>query len=45
MVSVQAECTPDRALVLMTERSQKCGCDVEAMAKAVIDRRVRFPVD
>ena len=44
MVSVQANCAPDHALVLMTERAAKCGCPVEEMAKAVVDRRVRFDV-
>jgi hypothetical protein len=42
MVSVQAGCTPDDALVLMTARAKKCGSKVEDMAKAVVDRRVRF---
>jgi hypothetical protein len=42
MVSVQAGCTPDDALALMTARAKKCGSKVEDMAKAVVDRRVRF---
>ena len=42
MVSVQADCTCDRALVLMTERAQKCGSRVEEIATAVIERRIRF---
>ena len=42
MVSVQADCTPDRALVLMTERAQKCGSKVEEIATAVVERRIRF---
>jgi hypothetical protein len=42
MISVQADCTPDHALVLMTARAKKCGSDVEEMAKAVVARRVRF---
>ena len=42
MVSVQAGCTPDDALVLITARAEKCGSDVEDIAKAVVDRRVRF---
>lgn len=42
MVSVQANCTPDHALELMTARARKCGSAVEEVAKAVVDRRVRF---
>jgi hypothetical protein len=42
MVSVQADCTPDRAIVLMTERAEKCGSGVEDIATAVIERRIRF---
>jgi hypothetical protein len=42
MVSVQAECTPDRALALMTERAEKDGYKVEEIAKAVVERVIRF---
>jgi hypothetical protein len=42
MVSVQADCTPDHALVLITARARECGSEVEDVAKAVVDRLVRF---
>jgi hypothetical protein len=42
MVSVQAHCTPDEALVLMAEHAQKTGYRVEEIAKAVVDRLLRF---
>ncbi len=42
MVSVQAHCTPDQALVLMTERAEVTGQKVEEIAKAVVERLIRF---
>ena len=42
MVSVQANCTPDQGLLLMTERAEKCGSNLEEIAKAVIVRSIRF---
>jgi hypothetical protein len=42
MVSVQAHCTLDGALALMTARAEKCGSRVEEIASAVVERRIRF---
>jgi hypothetical protein len=42
MVSVQADCTLDQALALITARARECGSEVEDVAKAVVDRLVRF---
>jgi hypothetical protein len=42
MVSVQAECTLDEAIVLMTERAQVSGKSREQIAVAVVERRIRF---
>jgi hypothetical protein len=42
MVSVQAECTVDEALALMKERAQVSGDTLLQIAKATVDRRIRF---
>jgi hypothetical protein len=42
MVSVQAACSPDEALVLMTDHARATGQNVEAVASGVIARLVRF---
>lgn len=42
MVSVQARCTPEQALVLMAERAEQTGHKVEEIAKAVVERLIRF---
>jgi hypothetical protein len=42
MVSVQADCTPDQALALMTNHAKATGQRIELVAAAVIDRVVRF---
>jgi hypothetical protein len=42
MVSVQAECTLDEALVLMKERALVAGESLLQIAEATVDRRIRF---
>ena len=42
MVSVQAECTVDEALVLMKERALVSGESLLDIAEATVDRRIRF---
>ena len=42
MVSVQADCSLDEAVVLMDERAQVIGQSREAIATAVVERLVRF---
>jgi hypothetical protein len=42
MVSVQADCTVDCALVRLTNRAVRDRSDVEAVARAVVERRIRF---
>jgi AmiR/NasT family two-component response regulator len=42
MISVQADCTVDEALAWMTERANESGMSVDAIATAIIERRVRF---
>jgi hypothetical protein len=42
MVSVQADCTPDEALTLITERADTTGSKVEEVARAVVERLTRF---
>jgi len=42
MVSVQADCTPDEALALITERADATGTKVEEVARAVVERVTRF---
>jgi len=42
MVSVQADCTPDEALVLMRERAQIEHVSLWALAAGIIDRVIRF---
>ena len=42
MVSVQAECTLDEALVLMKERALVAGESLLDIAEATVDRRIRF---
>ena len=39
---MQAECTPDEALVLMTERAKVSGQRREQIADDVVERRMRF---
>jgi len=42
MVSVQAECTVDEALVLMKERALVTGRSLLDVAHATLDRSIRF---
>jgi hypothetical protein len=42
MVSVQADCTPDQALALMTAHAAAVGQAVELIATAVVERALRF---
>jgi hypothetical protein len=42
MVSVQADCTVDCALVRLTNRAERDRSDLEAVARAVVERRIRF---
>ena len=42
MVSVQAECTVEAALVLMKERALVNGQSLLEIADATIDHRIRF---
>jgi hypothetical protein len=42
IVSAQADCTGNRALVLMSDRSTANGCTAEAIAAGVIDGTIRF---
>jgi AmiR/NasT family two-component response regulator len=42
MVSVQADCTVDEALDKMTRKAEASGLSLEAVATAIIERRVRF---
>jgi len=42
MVAAQAECSVGTALALIIEHAAPCGCTVEQMARAVVERRVRF---
>ena len=42
MVSVQASCTVDEALVLMRDRATVQGETLDAIAEAVLERQIRF---
>jgi AmiR/NasT family two-component response regulator len=42
MVSVQANCSLDDAFVRIQERAQSTGKTAEEIAKAVVERRMRF---
>jgi AmiR/NasT family two-component response regulator len=42
MVSVQAACTMDEALVLMMDRATVQGETLDEIASAVLDRTIRF---
>jgi hypothetical protein len=42
MVSVQADCTVGEALELLKERARVSGQSLEALAEAVVERRIRF---
>lgn len=42
MVSVQADCTIDEAVVLMQDRAATMGQTLDEIAAAVIDRSIRF---
>ena len=42
MVSIQADCTPDQALVLMTERAAETRQSMKELALAVVERKTRF---
>ena len=42
MVSVQVGCTVDEALARMTERADQTGMSLEAVAAAIIERRIRL---
>jgi AmiR/NasT family two-component response regulator len=45
MVSVQAGCGFDEAIMLMTERAQISGQSIHDIAQAVLDRKIRFGAD
>jgi hypothetical protein len=45
MVSVQAECTLDEALVMLKERAQVSGQTLAEVAAATVERRIRFGLD
>jgi len=42
MVSVQAECDLQDAFVMLQERAESTAKNVEEIAEAVVDRRMRF---
>jgi hypothetical protein len=42
IVSAQADCTQDRALVLMRDRCSANGCTSDVIAAGVIDGTIRF---
>ena len=42
MVSVQADCSTDEAFVMMQRRALEDGWTLDAVAAAVVDRRIRF---
>jgi AmiR/NasT family two-component response regulator len=42
MVSVQADCTIDEAVVLMQDRAATMGQTLDEIAAAVVDRSIRF---
>ena len=42
MVSVQAHCTPDEAVVLMIERAAETRQTVREVAIAIVERKMRF---
>jgi hypothetical protein len=42
MISVQADCTVDEALAKMTESAEDSGMGLDAIATAIIERRIRF---
>jgi len=42
MVSVQADCSLDAALELMADRARVSGDSLDAIADAVLERRLRF---
>jgi hypothetical protein len=42
MVSVQADCTIDDAVVLIEQRAQAMGWTVGRVARAVVERSLRF---
>ena len=44
MVSVQAECSVDDALVMIEERAETIDLTTEEVAESVVDRRFRFSV-
>ena len=39
---MQAHCTPEKAFVLMTQRVEQTGYRMEEIAKAVVERQIRF---
>jgi AmiR/NasT family two-component response regulator len=42
MVSVQAQCTPDEALVLLDERAADTRQTLKEVALAVVEQKTRF---
>ena len=44
MVSVQAHCTVEEALAKMNEQAKASAVSLDAIALAVVERRVRFDV-
>ena len=42
MVSTQAACSMEAAIVLLEQRADLIGCSLDDVANAVIDRRVDF---
>jgi ANTAR domain len=45
MVSVQAQCSVDEALVMLKERAQVSGQTLAEVAAATVERRIRFGPD
>lgn len=42
MIAAQADCSLDAALLLLKLRARSLECDLEEMAKAVVDGQARF---
>ena len=42
MVSAQVGCTDDQALALMQERARAVDMSVEEIARAIVERHIRF---
>ncbi len=42
MVAAQADCSTDTAVVLLAKRAELIGCEIRAIALAVLNRNIRF---